>query len=229
MDESYLFDAWGNALTGKGKVGTENKFQFTGQALDPSTGLYFLRARYYDPITGTFLSRDPFPGFATQPITLHHYIYAGNNPARFVDPSGLAFGYHGYLGLAGDSSQPAPADPEQTQQYICNALQQNGGYINRDSNPNDLSLRDAEHFLYTYTSTRDNPWLALPNYFATYGYSALKAIGFFPTATPPSIDEVVAGLRGIASGLGAAAGQPYQCGCPIAGGECGGEGAETKK
>jgi YD repeat-containing protein len=40
--ETYSYDAWGNALTATGNVGTKNKFRFTGQALDPATGLYFL-------------------------------------------------------------------------------------------------------------------------------------------------------------------------------------------
>ena len=92
VQETYSYDAWGNALTATGKVGTQNKFRFTGQALDPATGLYFLRARYYDQTSGRFLSKDTFPGFAEQPITLHRYIYAGNNPATFVDPSGRLFG-----------------------------------------------------------------------------------------------------------------------------------------
>ena len=98
--ESYLFDSWGNSLTGKGSVGTKNKFRFTGQALDPATGLYFMGARYYDPTTGRFLSRDPFPGFATYPATLHRYMYAGNNPIRFVDPSGKFIQVPIAIGLA---------------------------------------------------------------------------------------------------------------------------------
>jgi RHS repeat-associated protein len=104
VQETYSYDAWGNALTDTGSVGTKNKFQFTGQALDPATGLYFMRARYYESTTGRFLSRDTFPGFADQPITLHHYMYAGNNPIRFVDPSGFngiisGIGFSGDLGL----------------------------------------------------------------------------------------------------------------------------------
>jgi RHS repeat-associated protein len=53
-----------------------------------ATGLYFLRARYYGPSWGRFLSKDPFPGFLAAPITLHRYLYAYNNPSRFNDPSG---------------------------------------------------------------------------------------------------------------------------------------------
>lgn len=89
VQETYSYDAWGNALTAQGSVGTQNKFRFTGQALDPATGLYFLRARYYDQTGGRLLSKDSFPGFAALPITLHRYIYVGNNPVKWIDPSGL--------------------------------------------------------------------------------------------------------------------------------------------
>ena len=44
-------------------------------------GLYYLRARYYDPTIGRFMSQDPLP--AGNP-----YAYVGNNPVRYVDPSG---------------------------------------------------------------------------------------------------------------------------------------------
>jgi len=89
VKETYSYDAWGNALSASGKVGTQNKFRFTGQALDPATGLYFLRARYYDPGSGRFLGKDTFPGNASIPITLNHYIYAANEPLKFIDPSGF--------------------------------------------------------------------------------------------------------------------------------------------
>jgi len=50
--------------------------------------LLYLRARWYDPATGRFLTRDPFPGLAALPQTQHPYVYVGNNPVNLVDPSG---------------------------------------------------------------------------------------------------------------------------------------------
>jgi len=87
---AYAYDPWGNSLLDiPDNVGTKNKFRFTGEAIDPGTNLYYLRARYYDPDTGRFLSRDPLHGAPAIPLLLNRYIYTLNNPIRFRDPSGL--------------------------------------------------------------------------------------------------------------------------------------------
>src|SRR5579863_154027 len=87
---AYLYDPWGNPLLAiPDSVGTRNKFRFTGEALDPRTGLYYLRARYYDPGVGRLLSRDPLAGIIRQPQTTNRYVYAMSNPVRYSDPSGF--------------------------------------------------------------------------------------------------------------------------------------------
>ncbi|NEP81417.1 MAG: hypothetical protein F6K39_26585, partial [Okeania sp. SIO3B3] len=50
---------------------------------------YYLRARYYEPNIGRFTSRDPFPGFLTDPLSLAKYPYVHGNPVNHTDPSGL--------------------------------------------------------------------------------------------------------------------------------------------
>jgi RHS repeat-associated protein len=64
--------------------------QYDSRARQNSTGLYYLRARYYDPAIGRFLSADPLAGAPAQPQTLNRYAYALNNPVNRVDPTGLA-------------------------------------------------------------------------------------------------------------------------------------------
>lgn len=86
----YDYDAYGNLTR---KVGdADNNYLFAGEQFEEAVDGYYNRARYYDPNTGRFASVDPFAGYNNQPITLHDYLYARNNPVIYIDPSGeLAF------------------------------------------------------------------------------------------------------------------------------------------
>lgn len=61
---------------------------YCGEQLDSTTGLYYLRARYMNPSTGTFISMDTYQGSTFDPITLHKYLYANANPVMNCDPTG---------------------------------------------------------------------------------------------------------------------------------------------
>jgi RHS repeat-associated protein len=86
VTDTYDYDAFGTLLARTGS--TDNPFLFAGQALDANTGFYYLRARFYQPSTGRFLSVDPFQGLALDPPSLHRYVYSGNDPVNRTDPSG---------------------------------------------------------------------------------------------------------------------------------------------
>lgn len=88
LKAKYVYDAWGETLRSTAKIGTKNKFQFTGEALDPGTGLYYLRARYYDPSVSRFTSRDLLP--VSAPFGANSYQYSFLNPIRYRDPAGLS-------------------------------------------------------------------------------------------------------------------------------------------
>jgi len=66
-----------------------NPFLFTGRRFDIETGLYYYRARYYNPYIGRFLQADPV-GYGDG---INWYAYCGNNPLAFVDPSGTLRNY----------------------------------------------------------------------------------------------------------------------------------------
>ncbi|MGD0832665.1 MAG: RHS repeat-associated core domain-containing protein [Terracidiphilus sp.] len=61
---------------------------YRGEQCDQTLGLYYLRARYYNPATGRFMSRDPEGGKTSNPRTLHKYLYADGNPINLLDPTG---------------------------------------------------------------------------------------------------------------------------------------------
>jgi RHS repeat-associated protein len=85
VEKGYTYDVYGEP-TVTGSLG--NEFDFAGQQTDPSTGLQYLRARYYDPQSGTFMSRDPM---ATGPAWLGSPTsYADGSPCVSSDPTGLA-------------------------------------------------------------------------------------------------------------------------------------------
>ncbi len=84
------YDAFGNLLAGGNTTGLSS-FLYDGQQQD-ATGLYYLRARYMDPTRGEFESQDPFQGRDQEPMSLHRYLYAANDPVDLHDFSGNDIG-----------------------------------------------------------------------------------------------------------------------------------------
>jgi RHS repeat-associated protein len=83
--ESYR--PYGERLT-NAPASVDNKVWFTSRRQDVETGLVYMGARYYDPIVGRFISRDPVE-FDERNLHSHNrYVYANNNPFRYVDPDG---------------------------------------------------------------------------------------------------------------------------------------------
>jgi len=83
LASTYTYDSFGNTTASTGSL--TNPFQYTGRQFESETGLYYYRARYYDPTTGRFLSEDPI-GFKGG---INHYSYVDNRPLNFTDPFGL--------------------------------------------------------------------------------------------------------------------------------------------
>jgi len=82
------YDAYGNLLKKEG--GTENDFLYTGEQYNANTDLYYLRARYMNPFTGTFISIDSYQGSDYDPVSLHKYLYVVANLVMYVDPTGYS-------------------------------------------------------------------------------------------------------------------------------------------
>jgi len=78
--KTYSYDAFGNQQNANAT--DNNPFRYTGEYYDHETDLIYLRNRYYDPSIGRFITEDPARD------GLNWYVYCGNNPIMFVDPSG---------------------------------------------------------------------------------------------------------------------------------------------
>ncbi|MEL7315828.1 MAG: RHS repeat-associated core domain-containing protein, partial [Cyanobacteria bacterium J06559_3] len=83
---TYVYDPYGS-VTNQSEL-QQNAYRFTGEQFDPELGNYYLRARYYNPATGRFVSRDPFEGILRRPLSLNDYPYAEGNPVNAIDPTG---------------------------------------------------------------------------------------------------------------------------------------------
>ncbi|EAO9488552.1 RHS repeat-associated core domain-containing protein, partial [Salmonella enterica] len=83
---TYDYDVWGNIVSET--EGMKNPFKYSGEIYDEKTGLYYLRARYYDPSLGRFISEDTYKGQVDNPLSLNRYTYVENNPLRYKDPTG---------------------------------------------------------------------------------------------------------------------------------------------
>ncbi|MFZ5596788.1 MAG: RHS repeat domain-containing protein [Bacillota bacterium] len=83
---SYSYDEWGNILSKTEQIA--NPIRYAGEYYDDESGLIYLRARYYDPTVGRFISRDSYEGDVTNPLSFNLYAYCYSNPLIYVDPSG---------------------------------------------------------------------------------------------------------------------------------------------
>jgi RHS repeat-associated protein len=78
---TFSYDPYGNLTASTGTWST--RFGFATEYQDSETGFIYLRARYYDPVSGQFISRDPLVGLTRQP-----YQFVAGNPLNVRDPSG---------------------------------------------------------------------------------------------------------------------------------------------
>jgi RHS repeat-associated protein len=92
ITERSVYDAVGTLR--HAQIQPQTGYLYTGQQFDAATCLYSLRARYYQPGVGRFLSRDTYPVVIDDPRELGRYGYVGNNPIQLYDPTGyLGFEY----------------------------------------------------------------------------------------------------------------------------------------
>ena len=89
----FRYDSFGNLRSSTGIEGDREleaggDFRFQGQWLESQTDLYHFRARYYDPESGRFVSRDPVELIEYEPESSNPYQFVYNNPYIYSDPTG---------------------------------------------------------------------------------------------------------------------------------------------
>jgi len=83
---TYSYDAFGNIIESTGNV--DNSIRYAGYQYDVETGLYYINARMYDPLTARFLQEDTYTGNPNDPLSLNLYTYCHNDPVSYDDPTG---------------------------------------------------------------------------------------------------------------------------------------------
>jgi RHS repeat-associated protein len=105
MVNAYSYDPFGR--TRDALEFSENRFRYLGRhgIVDEGNGFSYIRARYYSVRRGRFVTKDPLTGTDGDPQSLNRYIYALNNPVRFIDVSGMS-----PLDSTGRSNQKGTSD-----------------------------------------------------------------------------------------------------------------------
>ncbi|MBB4636556.1 RHS repeat-associated core domain-containing protein [Longimicrobium terrae] len=128
LANEYLYDPYGNLTYAT--EGVAQPLKYGARELDAAIGLYYLRARWYDPDLGRFVSEDPI-GLAGG---INPYAYIGSSPTNGTDPSGLCpecedgitatvrgCSYSGWS--RADTGMCQPTDAQQSPEWIANYME----------------------------------------------------------------------------------------------------------
>ncbi len=107
-ENQYDYDIFGNPTLTIEEY--ENNIRYAGEFYDAETGLYYLRARYYDPYIGRFISEDSYWGEDINPLSLNLYTYCYNDPIKYIDPTG-------HIVSAWDEKHLTKAEQDKIQKY----------------------------------------------------------------------------------------------------------------
>ncbi len=82
------YDPYGNLVENNAYTGVTTAYGYAGEYTDAS-GMVYLRARYYSPVVGRFVSRDVWEGDYNNPLSLNKWGYVEGNPINYADPTGF--------------------------------------------------------------------------------------------------------------------------------------------
>ncbi len=177
---SYNYDAYG--VVTKCSSTLNNPHQYNAEYTDSSTEYQYLRARYYDPEHGRFLTKDTYLGEPNDPLSRNLYTYVRNNPINLVDPSGHLFGLilgivtvgmalYGTYKAVDNHNQQTAAIRDQQASYERNARVQE----NVQTRPNNLKAPTSPNQKgnFSYYNARDKKVVTFTSAAAYFEYKKL--------------------------------------------------------
>nr|WP_240903782.1 RHS repeat-associated core domain-containing protein [Chengkuizengella sediminis] len=88
--DQYAYSPYGELIYSEGT--TNHPFLYNGRygVMTDENGLYYMRARYYNPEIKRFINRDVVQGSISSSLSLNKYAYVNGNPISYIDPFGLS-------------------------------------------------------------------------------------------------------------------------------------------
>ena len=197
---TYTYNGYGQTINHTGTAATP--LLYTGQYTDTETGLYYLRARYYDPSTAQFLTRDPL-----EAKTRSTYGYLNGRPLDGIDPSGLASCALGQNGGGCADGSPLPPGFDNFAAFEAH-LRANWRREDCEAKSLMKNLNEASKVngRLVQLQQRINDYQSLSDYYGEQAKAAEEAVGNFKEALLNAAKIPAACLGG--AGLGAEAAAP---------------------
>jgi RHS repeat-associated protein len=225
---SQRYYPYGGTRPNVGTVPTD--YQFTGQKLDTGTGLYYYGARYYDPVTGRFISADTIVPGAGNPQSLNRYAYTQNNPVKYTDPTGhmVDCGWNGesHCGVGVGPATPVVTYDTANERGLDNAWAVIGGVV--DFLP---GLGDAKGLAEVFTGTdlATGEDLGAWRWFGLAGLSELRGVRRLARqGNPKLLGELDALVRSVPSPNGRLGGPKHQAEVALIKAEIGNRGLRVR-
>jgi RHS repeat-associated protein len=177
VQASYTYDAYGNLLGQTGSL--VNPFGYAGQYTDSESGLIYLRARYYDPSTAQFISRDPLVS-----LTREAYAYVYDSPLNGIDPNGTDPTFGGFLNALWKT---APWPSSQTAQQIQTGVTTAVVTAATNDSPIPLVPTDPSDITNSYTA----------GYQATTSIERTNLNAYDPTQSDPAVQALLSKIQNI--------------------------------
>ncbi|MEZ0191977.1 RHS repeat-associated core domain-containing protein [Ralstonia solanacearum] len=198
------YGPYGELVKSQGRAEYRSDFGYAGMQYHAASGMYLTLFRAYDPGTGRWVSRDPIGEDGGENL----YAYANGNPENYVDPNGML------------AIWPTNSGVILGKKYRCKYGKDAWSNARSDRNKMrglNTGLRNAEHYLYAYDSVSSGEYNAGTMTALSIGYSIIKEVrnriggqNSPYRGSPPSVDEVEAGIQGAVDG---ALDDGGECGC----------------